>query len=163
MVDLKDIINKGITPVLRQAGFKTNGQNFHRQIGEVDWCINIQKYRRRSDKGSNSLLFTVNAGVTFEEYHEVFYSTQGVPTENCCPLRARPGQFIGMVILGSLSECFCTVLVPGRDSRGRRTGGLCFVRTKIQSASCLLSIYYYQKAYCPKCNGLKLKWICWAI
>lgn len=94
MVGLKDIVNKGITPVLRQAGFKRNGQNFHRKVGEVDWCINIQKYRRISDKGSNSLLFTVNAGVTFEEYHEVFYSTQGVPTENCCPLRARPGQFI---------------------------------------------------------------------
>lgn len=38
-----DIIKGGIAPILKSAEFKKNGNNFYAHVGELDWCINMQK------------------------------------------------------------------------------------------------------------------------
>ena len=38
-----DIIKEGIAPILKSAEFKKNGNNFYAHVGELDWCINMQK------------------------------------------------------------------------------------------------------------------------
>lgn len=37
------IVKNGIAPILKSAGFRKKGNNFHAHAGELDWCINIQK------------------------------------------------------------------------------------------------------------------------
>ena len=36
-------IKEGIAPILKSAEFKKNGNNFYAHVGELDWCINMQK------------------------------------------------------------------------------------------------------------------------
>ena len=62
------IVKDGIVPVLKSAGFKKKGNNFHAHVGELDWCINMQKDRWGFDDSSNTWQFTINIGVTWGDY-----------------------------------------------------------------------------------------------
>ena len=52
-----DIIKGGIAPILKSAEFKKNGNNFYAHVGELDWCINMQKDRWGFDDSSNTWHF----------------------------------------------------------------------------------------------------------
>lgn len=90
----KDILSNGIAPILKTAGFKKSGCNFHARAGEMDWCINIQKERW----GFNDYTwqFTINIGVTWNDYTtSLFDKACDFPLESSCPIRARIGMFMG--------------------------------------------------------------------
>lgn len=90
----KDIVSNGIAPILKVAGFKKRGDNFLCHSGEMDLCINIQKGRWGFDNHFNSWQFTINIGVTWNEYTMcLFGKSCDFPTESSCPLRTRIGSF----------------------------------------------------------------------
>lgn len=91
-----DIVSDGIAPILKAAGFRKRGNNFHAHAGEMDWCINIQKDRWGMDGYFNFWEFTINIGVTNADYvMSLFDKTCDFPLEGACPLRARIGNFMG--------------------------------------------------------------------
>ena len=67
-LDIKEqfggIVKGGMAPVLKSAGFKKKGNNFHARVGEMDWCVNIQKNKWGYDDSSRTWQFTINIGVT---------------------------------------------------------------------------------------------------
>ena len=62
------IVKDGITPILKSAGFRKKGNNFHAHVEELDWCINIQKDKWGFDDSSNTWQFTINIGVSFQNW-----------------------------------------------------------------------------------------------
>lgn len=91
-----DIVSNGIAPILKAAGFKKRGNNFHVHVGEMDWCINIQKDRWGYDEYFNTWKFTINIGVTWSDYAFcLFNEVCDFPLESSCPIRTRLGNFIG--------------------------------------------------------------------
>lgn len=103
------IVKDGIVPVLKSAGFKKKGNNFHAHVGELDWCINIQTDRWGFDDSSNTWQFTINIGVTWSDYAMcLFNEVCDFPLENSCPIRTRIGNFIG-------KEDYWFILHPNQD------------------------------------------------
>lgn len=91
-----DIVSNGIVPILKAANFKRRGNNFHAHMGDVDWCINIQKSRWGFDDYYNTWQFTINIGITWKDYIIcLFNKACDFPLESSCPLRARIGNFMG--------------------------------------------------------------------
>ena len=87
------IIKDGIAPILKSAGFRKKGNNFHVHVGELDWCINVQK-----EWGFyfNTLNFTINIGVTWSDYAIcLFNKVSDFPLEGYCPIRTRIGTIMG--------------------------------------------------------------------
>lgn len=96
MNQFKDIVSNGIAPILKTAGFKKGGNNFHAHTGKVDLCINIQKDRWGYDSYFNTWEFTINIGVTWNDYTmSLFDKACDFPLESSCPIRARIGKFMG--------------------------------------------------------------------
>ena len=87
------IVKDGIASIWRSAGFRKKGNNFHAHVGELDWCINVQK-----EWGFyfNKLNFTINIGVTWSEYAIcLFNKVSDFPLEGYCPIRTRIGSIMG--------------------------------------------------------------------
>ncbi|MGN5954144.1 DUF4304 domain-containing protein [Sphingobacterium lactis] len=57
---LKNLINDTIAPLLKSMGFKKNGNNFYREIGEIGQCVNVQQSRWNSVESKE---FTINVGL----------------------------------------------------------------------------------------------------
>lgn len=107
------IVKDGIAPVLKSAGFKKKGNNFHTHVGELDWCINIQKDRWGYNDYFNMWQFTINIGITWSDYAMCLYNKVcDFPLEASCPIRARIGDFMGKgdywLILRPNQDCSST-------------------------------------------------------
>lgn len=103
-----DIVNDGIAPILKAAGFKKRGNNFHVHVGEMDWGINTQKDRWGYDDYFNTWKFTINIDVTWSDYAFcLFNEVCDFPLGSSCPIRIRIGNFIGK------GDCF--TLRPNQD------------------------------------------------
>ena len=90
------IVKNGIAPLLKSAGFRKKGNNFHAHAGELDWCINIQKDGWGFNRYFNQWDFTINIGVTWSDYAIcLFNKVSDFPLEGYCPIRARIGTIIG--------------------------------------------------------------------
>ena len=95
-----DIVGDGIAPILKAAGFKKRGNNFHAHAGELDWCINIQKDRWGVNDYYSTWQFTINIGVTWKDYAAcLFDKACDFPLESSCPIRTRIGNFMGLSCL----------------------------------------------------------------
>ena len=91
-----DIVKGGMAPVLKSADFKKKGNNFHARVGEMDWCVNIQKNKWGYDDCSRTWQFTINIGVTWDDYAIcLFNEVCDFPLENSCPIRTRIGELMG--------------------------------------------------------------------
>lgn len=90
------IVKNGIAPILKSAGFRKKGNNFHAHAGELDWCINIQKDGWGFDRYFNQWGFTINIGVTWSDYAIcLFNKVSDFPLEGYYPIRARIGTIMG--------------------------------------------------------------------
>ena len=90
------IVKDGIAPILKSAGFRKKGNNFHAHVRELDWCINIQKDGWGFDRYFNQWGFTINIGVTWSDYAIcLFNKVSDFPLEGYCPIRARIGTIMG--------------------------------------------------------------------
>lgn len=90
------IVKNGIAPILKSAGFRKKGNNFHAHAGELDWCINIQKDGWGFDRYFNQWSFTINIGVTWSDYAIcLFNKVSDFPLEGYCLIRARIGTIMG--------------------------------------------------------------------
>ena len=82
------IVKDGIAPILKSAGFRKKGNNFHAHVRELDWCINIQKDGWGFDRYFNQWGFTINIGVTWSDYAIcLFNKVSDFPLEGYCPIR----------------------------------------------------------------------------
>lgn len=103
------IVKNGIAPILKSAGFRKKGNNFHAHAGELDWCINIQKDGWGFDRYFNQWGFTINIGVTWSDYAIcLFNKVSDFPLEGYCPIRTRIGNFIG-------KDDYWFILRPNQD------------------------------------------------
>lgn len=85
----QDILNYSISPMLKSAGFRKRGLNFHTISGEIDWCVNIQKIRWGCDEDATSWEFAVNLGITTSVCQKLMYDTRIVfPLVSQCALRS---------------------------------------------------------------------------
>lgn len=95
-IKFNDIVRNGIAPILKATGFRERGNNFHAHVGEMDYCINIQKDRRGFDDHFCSWRFTINICMTWADYTtSLFDKDCDFPLYSSCPLSARIGDFIG--------------------------------------------------------------------
>ncbi len=83
----KDVINNGIKPLLKQAGFKKKALNFYKSVNDIVYILNIQKSHGNS---SQELRFYINIGIhdnTVEE--EINNRVLEFPKEYQCHVRLR--------------------------------------------------------------------------
>jgi uncharacterized protein DUF4304 len=91
---IKLIVDRGLAPSLKQAGFRRTGMNFFRQHGEAVQTVNVQSSRWNSDASGS---FTINVGVDFAEVAQLmpgFMPMPSFPKEYCCILRIRVGEIM---------------------------------------------------------------------
>ena len=105
--DLLDaIVSQGVTPTLKDAGFRKTGRSYHRRHGETVQVVNLQL-----SHGSTAMEkeFFINVGITFDSICELM----GLPLldrpkeyecdergfrdrlSSCCRHRPSPGSFAG--------------------------------------------------------------------
>ena len=60
-----NVLKEGITPILKENGFKKKGQNYYKSIGEIGQTVNIQKDKWNS---KDEIKFTINLGIFSEKY-----------------------------------------------------------------------------------------------
>lgn len=91
---IKLIADRGIVPLLKQAGFRKNSTHFWKKDGEALQVINIQ-----SSSWNNSAFgrFTLNIGVHFAEVAAMLPKNASMPDppkEYCCLIRRRVGMLM---------------------------------------------------------------------
>jgi hypothetical protein len=91
---IKAIVDRGLAPLLKQAGFRKNSTHFSRRNGEALQLINVQ-----SSQCNNASLarFTLNVGVHFASVAEMLYGNDPMPSpprEMFCLLRTRVGMIL---------------------------------------------------------------------
>lgn len=90
-----NVLKEGITPVLKENGFKKKGQNYYKSIGEIGHAVNIQKDKWNS---KDEIKFTINLGIFSKKYwlsEFDFDKTQKIPElpkESESLIRERIGQ-----------------------------------------------------------------------
>ena len=60
-----NVLEEGITPILKENGFKKKGQNYFKAIGEIGQIVNIQKDKWNS---KDEIKFTINLGIFCEKF-----------------------------------------------------------------------------------------------
>jgi hypothetical protein len=91
---IKQIVDRGLAPSLRQAGFRRNGMSFHRLDGEALHVVNVQSSQWNSRASGK---FTINVAVDFADVTKLLPGRQPMPTipkEYCCVLRMRVGNLM---------------------------------------------------------------------
>jgi hypothetical protein len=91
---IKLIVDRGLAPSLKQAGFRRNGMSFHRQNGEALQVVNVQSNRWNSGTSGS---FTMNVAVHFENVAKLmpgYMPMPAVPKEYCCIVRVRVGELM---------------------------------------------------------------------
>lgn len=58
-----EMLSKAIAPILKLAGFRKDGANFHRRNGETVQVVNFQS---STDSNSNRKRFYINVGIAFD-------------------------------------------------------------------------------------------------
>jgi hypothetical protein len=86
--DLEQIIKDDITPLLKAKGFKKQGRNFFKDLGDIGWCFNIQSSLYNHQESVN---FTFNVGIFVPSAYEIYYDEQSpkFPKEYDCIVRKR--------------------------------------------------------------------------
>jgi hypothetical protein len=86
--ELDQIIKDAITPLLKTKGFKKQGRNFFKDLGEIGWCFNIQSSLYSHQENVN---FTFNVGIFVPSAYEIYYNEPipKFPKEYHCIVRKR--------------------------------------------------------------------------
>ena len=90
----KLVMDRGLAPSLKQAGFRRSGMTFYRQNGEALQVVNVQSNRWNSNESGS---FTINVGVDFAEVAKLmpgYLPMSATPKEYCCILRIRVGDLM---------------------------------------------------------------------
>jgi hypothetical protein len=91
---IKQIVDRGLAPSLKQGGFRRNGMSFHRHHGEALHVVNVQSSQWNSQASGK---FTINVAVDFADVAKLLPGWQPMPTtpkEYCCLLRMRVGNLL---------------------------------------------------------------------
>lgn len=88
---LSSIISKTISPLLREQGFKRQGQNFFCDLGEIGQAFNVQKNKWNSKEACS---FTFNLGLIHYQIHKEagHIALPKFPKEYHCDIRLRIGR-----------------------------------------------------------------------
>ncbi|MGJ7913718.1 DUF4304 domain-containing protein [Neobacillus sp. LXY-1] len=86
--ELDQIIKDSITPLLKAKGFKKQGRNFFKDLGEIGWCFNIQSSLFNHQENVD---FTFNAGIFVPSAYDIYYNEPipKFPKEYHCIVRKR--------------------------------------------------------------------------
>jgi hypothetical protein len=91
---IRSIVNRGLAPALKQAGFQRHSMNFSQQDGEALQVINVQLNRYNSSVSGS---FTINVGVDIARVAELLPGRLPMPEnpkEYFCLLRERVGMLM---------------------------------------------------------------------
>lgn len=85
---LKEIVKDSIAPLLKSIGFKKNGLNFYKEIGDIIQCFNIQQSKWNT---AESKSFTINIGLMHKSIFAQLSPREPskVPKEYECQIRHR--------------------------------------------------------------------------
>jgi len=61
---LDEVVAKALAPILKEAGYRKSGRTFRRKNGS---CVQVVNVQASAWSSADSLKFTVNLGVFFEE------------------------------------------------------------------------------------------------
>ncbi|MBR9778018.1 MAG: DUF4304 domain-containing protein [Cytophagales bacterium] len=91
--EFDSIIKEVIAPIFKANGFKKNGNNFYRDLGEVGQAFNVQQsqWNSKDDK-----TFVFNLGLLDKELQNEIYQRElpKFPKEYDCEIRLRHGQLM---------------------------------------------------------------------
>lgn len=91
--EFDSIIKEVIAPIFKANGFKKNGNNFYRDLGEVGQAFNVQQsqWNSKDDK-----TFVFNLGLLDKEIQKEIYQRElpKFPKEYDCEIRLRQGQLM---------------------------------------------------------------------
>ena len=91
--EFDSIITEVIAPVFKANGFKKNGNNFYRDLGEIGQAFNVQQsqWNSKDDK-----TFAFNLGLLDKEIQKKVYQREipKFPKEYDCEIRLRHGQLM---------------------------------------------------------------------
>ncbi|MBR9920984.1 MAG: DUF4304 domain-containing protein [Bacteroidetes bacterium] len=91
--EFDSIIKEVIAPIFKANGFKKNGNNFYRDLGEVGQAFNVQQsqWNSKDDK-----TFVFNLGLLDKEIQNIVYQRElpKFPKEYDCEIRLRHGQLL---------------------------------------------------------------------
>lgn len=85
---LKKLISETLTPILKPLGFKKNGNNYYRDIGNTIQCINLQQSRWNSSESKD---ITLNIGLIQKNIFKQNTNRElpKFPKEYECQIRSR--------------------------------------------------------------------------
>ena len=90
---LSEVLRIGLTPSLKERGFRKSGASFLRTEGRLTWILAIQKSRWNSlEEG----LFTLNCGVYFPGLQGLYANKKeaGNPRIEDCAVYARSEELV---------------------------------------------------------------------
>ncbi len=88
---IRTIVERGLAPSLKQAGFRRHGDNFSRKYGEALHVVNFQRNKWNTKESGK---FTLNVGAHFPSIATLLFGKDPMPAnpkEVRCLLRVRVG------------------------------------------------------------------------
>ncbi|MCG8389587.1 MAG: DUF4304 domain-containing protein [Cytophagales bacterium] len=92
-LEFDSIVKETIAPILKELGFRKNGNNFYRDLGSIGQAFNVQQsqWNSKSDK-----TFVFNLGLIDKEINKEVYERElpKFPKEYDCDIRIRMGSLM---------------------------------------------------------------------